>query len=150
MKLEEEINVNVPFEDERHKAIVNLAYTYNVFLEKTQTVLKTFGINDQHYNILKTLQDHRPEPLAVGAIKKALLNKRGDLTRLLDKLNDMGLVVREVNPENRRVVNVTLSECGEERLKEMDAKLSVERDRRKNLSKEEARQLNELLDKLRD
>ena len=149
MKLEDEIAIVSPFNNEREKVMLNLAYTYGVFLDKTLGVLGAFDINDQHYNILKTLNEHYPEPISVGEVKRLLLNKRGDLTRLLDKLCHTGLVVREVAPDDRRVVLVTLSPKGRAQLQEMDAGLSAQRDAALALSEAEARQLNELLDKLR-
>lgn len=149
MKLEEEIDVSIPFKDERDKAIVNLVHTYNVLLEATQSDLKDFNINDQHYNILAILNVAHPQPVSIGQIKKRLLNKRGDLTRLLDKLDHLGWIVRKINPTNRRVMNVTLSDEGRQQLALIDAKLSRHTSRRKNLSEEEASQLNDLLDKLR-
>jgi DNA-binding MarR family transcriptional regulator len=149
MRLEEEMKIISPFDDEHHKVVVNLAYTYNVFLERTLEVLRLFDVNDQHYNILKTLHDHSPKPISVGEIKTILLNKRGDLTRLLDKLSDMGLVVREVNPENRRVVLATITKLGKERVREIDGKLAKQRDPKEVISHKEAVALNTLLDKLR-
>jgi DNA-binding MarR family transcriptional regulator len=149
MKLEDEIQIIVPFANEREKVILNLVYTYSILLDKTLDVLKKYDINDQHYNILKTLNDHYPIPASVGEIKKLMLNKRGDITRLLDKLHAMGLITRGVDPENRRVVLVTITEIGKELLREIDAKLAKQRDPKDNLTEEEAQQLNELLDKLR-
>ncbi|MEM8535658.1 MAG: MarR family transcriptional regulator [Chloroflexota bacterium] len=149
MKLEDEIDVSIPFKDERDKAIVNLVHTYNVLLEATQRDLKDFNINDQHYNILAILNVEDPQPVAIGQIKQRLLNKRGDLTRLLDKLDHLGWIDRKINPTNRRVMDVTLTAEGRQKLILMDAKLSRHASRRKNLSKEEASQLNHLLDKLR-
>jgi DNA-binding MarR family transcriptional regulator len=149
MRLEDEIQIIIPFENNRQKAIVNLAYTYGVFLERTLAVLKAYTINDQHYNILKTLNEHDPEPVSVGDIKRLMINKRGDLTRLLDKLHAMQLITRDVDPHNRRVVLVALTAKGKEQLKAMDHELSTQRDQSHNLTEHEAQQLNELLDKLR-
>jgi len=78
-----------------------------------------------------------------------LLNKRGDLTRLLDKLCKMELIDRQTNPRNRRMVNVSLSAKGSDALKLMDEKLENYTHLRKNLTSKEAKQLNVLLDKLR-
>jgi DNA-binding MarR family transcriptional regulator len=149
MKLEDEINTGMPFESERLKALVNLVYTYNFFLDKTLKALAEFDINDQHYNILKILSVQSPRPVSVGEIKNLLFNKRGDLTRLLDKLSDMNLVVREVNAENRRVVYVTISDLGKERLAQMDHNLETQRDSGSNISELAATQLKALLDQLR-
>jgi DNA-binding MarR family transcriptional regulator len=149
MKLEDEINTGMPFENECLKALVNLVYTYNFFLDKTLKALAEFDINDQHYNILKILSVQAPKPVSVGEIKNLLFNKRGDLTRLLDKLSGMNLVLREINAENRRVVYVSISDLGKEQLEQMDDNLAVQRDSIKNISDKEAAQLNRLLDRLR-
>ncbi|MEM6431513.1 MAG: MarR family transcriptional regulator [Deinococcota bacterium] len=139
----------IPLADEREKVIVNLVHTYNVLLEITQNVLKEFNVNDQHYNILKVLEYAYPKPLSVGEIKEMLVNKRGDLTRLLDKLTAMKLVARGVNATNRRVIDVALSEHGKQVLANMDAQLATQRTQQYNVSEEEAKQLNTLLDRLR-
>jgi DNA-binding MarR family transcriptional regulator len=149
MKLEDEINILVPFASERQKVVVNLVYTYGVFLDDTLAILSQFDLNDQHFNILKMLNEQYPQPLAVGEIKRLLFNKRGDLTRLLDKLTDRELVVRDLDPHDRRVFLVTLSEKGREQLQKMDALLSTQREAKNRLTEAEARQLNDLLDKLR-
>jgi DNA-binding MarR family transcriptional regulator len=149
MKLEDELDISIPFENDHQKVMVNLVYTYNFFLEKTLQALRPFDINDQHYNVLKTLDYHYPSPISVGEIKRSLFNKRGDLTRLLDKLYSMGLVIREIDSDNRRVVLVTISPKGREQLREMDANLATTRDNSSTLSKEDIQQLNDLLDKLR-
>lgn len=149
MNLEKALNGLTPFRNEQEKAIVNLVFTYNHLLAITQKTLKEFNINDQHYNILKILEEQHPKSLQVGTIKTRLLNKRGDLTRLLDKLNKMGLIIRKTNPQNRRMVDIFLSDKGIEQLALMDSKLAAHDSRRNNLSENEARQLNHLLDKLR-
>ena len=149
MKLEDEVKIVVPFENDREKVVLNLAYTYSIFLERTLSILHAFDINDQHFNILKTLNEQHPEPIPVGEIKRLLLNKRGDLTRLLDKLCTMGLITRDVDSEDRRVVLVAISDKGRAQVREMDAKLLTQRESRIKLSEEEAKQLNGLLDKLR-
>ncbi|MEM7797665.1 MAG: MarR family transcriptional regulator [Chloroflexota bacterium] len=142
-------SLSQPFEDEQERAVVSLVVTYNHLLGMMQAALKPFKINDQHYNVLKMLEAHYPEHLQVGTIKELLFNKRGDLTRLLDKLYQMGLITRETNSHNRRMVDIRLSEQGSETLKEIDVQLEGYRQLRKNLSEEEAQQLVTLLEKLR-
>ena len=79
-------------------------------------------------------------------IKHLLLDKRGDLTRLLDKLGAMSLVARETSLENRRVVLVSITTKGREQLHEIDTRLAEKRHLQGNLTFEEAERLNELLD----
>ncbi len=149
MTPEPNLRPSTRFRDHREQAIFNLALTYGVLLDRTLAALKPFQVNDQHYNILKILAEHDPEPISVGEIFAELLDKRGDLTRLLDKLVTLGFAHRETNPLNRRMVNVTIMPVGISQLREMDSLLAKERDVLSNLSEDEARQLNWLLDKLR-
>ena len=44
------------------------------------------------------------------SFKEILINKKGDLTRLLDKLVKMKYVDRYINDENRRMVNLKITE----------------------------------------
>lgn len=149
MRLEQAAGLLRPIPDAREKAMLNLAFTYNVILERTLSALKPFDLNDQHYNILKIVAEQHPEPVSVGSIKARLLDKRGDLTRLLDKLVAIKLVDRGQNPDNRRVVNVWMTTKGLAELSQMDAALTSSREHLANLTEAEARQLNDLLDQLR-
>jgi DNA-binding MarR family transcriptional regulator len=149
VRLEEEIKATVAFEDERSKAMVNLVYTYNVLVATTMRVLKDFNLNEHHYNVLKILADQMPNAISVGEISARRFDRRGDLTRLLDKLCAMGLVHRQPNPVNRRVVDVAISELGVRQLRNIDARLEVNANVKQNLTEAEAAQLNGLLDRLR-
>lgn len=138
-----------PFESERQKAMFNLAYSYQMILGRTLQVLKKYELNDQHYNILKILQEADPAQLLIGEVKKQLMDKRGDLSRLIDKLVRRNLVLRETNVENRREVLVVISWEGVALIVDIDRQLREERDTKIGLSEPEAKQLNTLLDKLR-
>jgi DNA-binding MarR family transcriptional regulator len=149
MKFEDEVKLAIPFVNQYERAIVNLAYTYGVFLDRMLSILKDYDLNDQHYNILKTLNEHDPHPISVGEIKQLLINKRGDLTRLLDKLSALGLVNRKLDPENRRMVLVSLTPEGKQQLHAIDRLLNEQRRQQRSLTEAEAAQLNDLLDRLR-
>ena len=138
-----------PFESERQKAMFNLAYSYQMILGRTLQVLKKYELNDQHYNILKILQEADPAQLLIGEVKKQLMDKRGDLSRLIDKLVRKNLVLRETNVENRREVLVAIGREGVALIVDIDRQLREERDTKIGLSEPEAKQLNTLLDKLR-
>lgn len=137
------------FTNEWGKVIVNAIYTGNLFMEMANSTLKPYNLNDQHYNILRILRGQHPKCTSPGYIKEVLLNKRGDLTRLLDKLVKMGYVERYVNPENRRMVNLKITQEGLDIVEETSAKMNQLELVKNNLTKEEAKELNRLLDKLR-
>jgi DNA-binding MarR family transcriptional regulator len=137
------------FANEWEKALVNLHFTSNEFKDRLISVLKPYSINDQHYNILRILNGRYPDVACPGDIKSVLLNKRGDLTRLLDKLNKLNYVERATNPTNRRMVDLRITTTGIALLKKLKSEIDTTKTLKKNLTKEEAIQLSLLLDKMR-
>lgn len=146
--IEDEINQK-QFKTAQDKAYINVVYTANQFIEHFSRILKPYDINDQHFNILRILRGRHPECVCPGEIKEVLLNKRGDLTRLLDKLVNQGYVDRHINPENRRMVNLLITDKGLALLKELDEKNDIISMYHGSLTDEEANQLSNLLDKMR-
>ncbi|NQY66722.1 MAG: MarR family transcriptional regulator [Flavobacteriales bacterium] len=149
MKFEDEIKQKTPFKSEQHKAYVNLMYTGNLLIDRSIQVLKPFNINEQHYNILRILKGRYPEAACPGEIKEVLLNKRGDLTRLLDKLDKMGVITRGTNQENRRMINIQLNKQGIKLVDKIGAKMESLRTHEKTITVKEAKQLSGILDKIR-
>ncbi len=149
MKFEEEIQQTKPISDERKKAVINVVYTGNKITDLVLASLKPFDINDQHFNVLRILKGRFPNPACPGDIRKVLINKRGDLTRLLDKLEKKGWVDRQTNPDNRRMVDIVLTSKGVQVLDSLNQHFKGAAELEGNLSIEEATVLNQLLDKLR-
>jgi len=137
------------FENEWERALINLHFTSNVFRDQLIAILKPYSINDQHYNILRILNGRYPKVACPGDIKAVLLNKRGDLTRLLDKLNKLNYVERATNPTNRRMVDIRITKTGIALLKKIKSEIDTIKALKENLTKEEAIQLSFLLDKIR-
>lgn len=148
MRFEDEIKQK-HFEDERSKALINMIYTATKFQNMILDILKPYNMNEQHFNILRILRGRHPELACPGDIKDVLINKRGDLTRLLDKLVKMEYVHRNQNPENRRKIDVGITEKGLEFLTFMDDKFTYMKDLKDRFTEEEAKIMNEIFDKLR-
>ena len=149
MEFGEEIQMTKPFRSERDKAFINVMYTGSVLAESVSKILKKHNLNEQHFNILRILKGRHPGSACPGEIKSILLNKRGDLTRLLDKLDKMGYVHREANPENRRMINVTITVSGIQKVDGLSELIDSAEHKKNNLTEAEAKTLNTLLDKLR-
>ncbi|MEM9776069.1 MAG: MarR family transcriptional regulator [Chloroflexota bacterium] len=143
------LQTNLP-KNEQEKVRVKFVYAYNVFFEQTSNVLKAYRLNDQHYNVLKILEKSYPKPISIGEVRKQLLNRRSDLTRLIDKLVHMGWIERKLNQENRRSINVTLSPCGKQNLWAIDKDMQQNRLFGQKLSEKDATALNKLLDRMRE
>lgn len=148
MKLEEEIKVK-QFQSSRHKLNVNLLYTYNWMVSKQQALFKQFGLTLQQYNILRILRGQHPKPCTIQLLKERMLDKQSDVSRLVDRLTKKNLVQRSVCQDDRRKMDVLISEDGLSLLAEMDPEVSRMDDYLMTLTDEEVDQLNALMDKLR-
>jgi DNA-binding MarR family transcriptional regulator len=73
------------------------------------------------YHVLRLLE--RKGPLPVSAIGKQLAVAKQNMTKVIDKLNDQGLVERRSDPKDRRIVSISLTEIGRVSLKESRAVL---------------------------
>ncbi len=148
VRLEEELKQRKPFKDERSKLVVNTIYTGLWFNGMLLDVLKKFNINDQHYNILRILRGRHPEPALTMEIKEVLVNKRGDLTRQLEKLVKLGLIEREINAACKTQIFSYITQKGLDTLDEIH-KIHDYSESYHTITEEEAKIVNNILDKLR-
>lgn len=148
MSLEQEIQST--FRNEHHKALVNLIYTYNYISGCLQRILHEKNVTMQQFNILRILRGAHPEPITNGTIRDRMLDKNSDVTRIIDRLIKDGYVTRKPCREDRRRVNISITQKGLDQLAEID-QVSCEMDKITNaLSEQEAFELNALLDKIRN
>jgi MarR family transcriptional regulator, 2-MHQ and catechol-resistance regulon repressor len=144
--IDQEINAS-KFTSSGHKAMINLFYTYFNLFEIQQSYFKNFGILPQHYNIMRILNGKFPNPVTPGHIIDSMLDKKRDFTRLIDKLEEMELVNRTRNIDNRRMILISLTPKGLELYhrinKGLDAVIAH------GLNEEESEALSHLLDKMR-
>jgi len=149
MRLEEEIQQS-KFKDQYHKLGVNLIYSAAWMSSINLKALKPFNLSIQQFNILRILKGRHPEPATVKLLTERMIDKMSNASRLVEKLKQKGLVERSSCPEDRRQVDIAITEKGIEvvstasEIAEKEIKNSLT-----NLTKSEAKQLNELLDKMR-
>lgn len=148
MKLEDEIQQK-KFRSEYHKLGINLIYTFNWFSYHSQTKFKDKDITMQQYNVLRILRGQYPKPCNIKLIKERMLDRMSDASRIVDKLYRKGFLERKECPDDRRNVDVIISEKGLELLKSLDYIDDENKQILKNLTIAEIKQLNELLDKAR-
>jgi DNA-binding MarR family transcriptional regulator len=147
MTLEEEIHQKV-FRSEYQKSTINLIYTFNWVNEKVNKLFEPFDITQQQFNILRILRG-AGEPLSTLQIRQRMLDKMSDTSRIVDRLIKKGLVKKSVCHEDRRLVDILLTDKGKKLLQTMDVLNDEIESIFKFLNVEEARQLNILLDKIR-
>lgn len=150
MKIEEEIKSTIPL-DESKKVILNILYTQNVITDKFNEILKPYDLSGEQYNVLRILRGQKGNPANMCVIQERMLAKTSNTTRLVDKLLMKNLVIRKVCPENRRKIEVTITQKGLDFLTELDPKVKEhEQLFSKNLNSEELELLNQLLEKYRN
>ncbi len=150
MKIEDVIKSTVPM-DVSKKIILNVLYTQNVLTESFNEILKPYDISGEQYNVLRILRGQKGNPANMCVIQERMLAKTSNTTRLVDKLLLKELVTREVCPENRRKIEVLITQKGLDVLKELDPKVTQHEEAfSKNLNTDEIITLIELLEKYRN
>jgi DNA-binding MarR family transcriptional regulator len=149
MKIEEVIKSTVPL-DIAKKVILNFTYTQIVIGDKFHEILKPFDISREQYNVLRILRGQKGHPANMSVIQERMLAKNSNTTRLIDKLLLKKYVTREVCPDNRRKIEVLITQKGLDMLRELDPiVLEHEQLFANNLTNTELEQLNFLLEKYR-
>jgi DNA-binding MarR family transcriptional regulator len=137
------------FKNEFQKATINLFYTASWLGEKHHTFFKGYGITPAQFNVLRILRGQYPQPSTVNLIIDRMLDRMSNASRIVDKLESKELVIRKQCPNDRRAVDVLISDKGLKLLREMDDEMEVYEKKICNLTEEEAVRLNDLLDKFR-
>lgn len=118
--LREHIKQTVPFEDRAHEAMLNLFVAAARVRRKIEKVCGEYDLQFSHYNVLRILRGVHPDGHPRREIMERMLDPSPDVTRLIDKLADRGIVRRSESPEDRRVTIHTITDQGLRLLEEMD------------------------------
>jgi len=112
--------------------------------------LKKFDISTQQFNVLRILRGQKGKPANLSTIQDRMVHKMSNTTRLVDKLIDKKLVARTICKNNRRKVEILITENGLQLLKKIDPIVDgAEADITQNLTAKEKEILNKILEKLR-
>jgi MarR family multiple gene transcriptional regulator MgrA len=144
----EDIIQQKKFNDDYHRAYIGLSYLYNVIDYLQQKLFKEYDITPQQYNALRILRGQHPKPATVGLIKERMIDRNSDASRIVERLRRAGHVERVTCPNDRRAVDVVITEKGLELLKKLDPIIYTINDPLKMLDKDEIADFNTTLDKL--
>jgi DNA-binding MarR family transcriptional regulator len=102
------------FDSLEQEVFLNLWRTYDRLRELEEELFKGYELTPQQYNALRLLRAAHPDPAGIPTLALAgrLVSKAPDITRLLDKLEQRGLVARDRPADNRRVVRVRITDAG--------------------------------------
>jgi hypothetical protein len=148
VKIEEELKQD-KFTSAIHKAIVNIMFTDGWLSNHLRDVFKNHNLTPQQYNVLRILRGKYPEALNPSDIKSVMLDKNPDLTRLCDRLLTRKLIDRCIDGDNRRKMNIRITEDGLNMLNLIDPIMVEFNEKVTSITQDEAEILSNLLDKLR-
>ena len=133
------------------KAYFNFLKTGSWIEERIKVALKPFNLTHAQLNALHALMEHDPSPVSANELKKSILVSNPDVTRLLDRLVKKNFVLRKTCSENRRKIDISLTESGRKLFKEANiaAKQVLDNFFEKKITEDEATELRRILHKIR-
>ncbi len=148
--MREDRRINSPiYTDEYERLRANVVYSAGWLRHQMATVLMPFDVTVQQFNILRILQNQAPKGISTLQIRKRMLDKMSDTSRLVDRLQKKGLVNKVTAERDKRLVEVTITSSGLQLLEQIQAHIRKPDVALLHLDKEEVDQLNALLDKMR-
>jgi DNA-binding MarR family transcriptional regulator len=148
MSIEKDISQR-KFKTEYQKAMINLIFTHNWMMERMKLFFEQADLTPQQFNILRILRG-AGQPLSTLQIRQRMLDKMSDTSRIVDRLIKKGLVKKVVCKSDRRLVDVSITDKGLKLLEKLDDAQDDLDGILNNLSEPDAKQLNKLLDKIRN
>ena len=145
-RLRDEIRQSRPFHSLEQEAQLSVQRTAAVLDHGFAEALKPHGITPTQYNVLRILRGAGAAGLCRNEVRDRLVAQVPDVTRLLDRMADAGLVERERDPDDRRLVNTRITRSGLALLERLDAPIAELH--RRQLGHLGARKLRALVDLL--
>jgi len=109
--------VSIPVQD---RIFVALLQTADSLSQEAEQLLKAAGLTGTQYNVLRILRGAEPEGLPCRGISDRMISHDPDMTRLLDRMEKRGLITRERQTDDRRVVKTRITPRALSLLKALD------------------------------
>lgn len=116
-------------------------------MNEMASILKPYQISNQQFFVLRVLEENKPEPVSTNYVIKQMMNESSNASRLVDKLILKGLAIRDQNPQDRRQVDISITQKGSLLLKLLEEKISHWEAYNIPLKTEESARMAELLAK---
>lgn len=140
--------VTLPLPD---RAFIFLLKTADSLSQEVEQLLKAHGLTGTQYNVLRILRGAKSEGLACSSIGDKMISHDPDMTRLLDRMEKRGLITRQRQTSDRRVVKGRITARGLELLKRLDRPVSALHQRQfRHVAPRQVKALMDLLERVRD
>ena len=107
------------------RAFVSLMRAADALSRSSEALLKPYNLSGTQYNVLRILRGAGQEGLACSEIRRRLISRDPDITRLLDRMESRGWIGRARETQDRRVVKTRITEKGLRLLAELDPPVSA-------------------------
>lgn len=149
--LKDEIKQSKPFPSKGAEAMLSILRTATILEHEQNEALRPYGVTSTQYNVLRILQGAGDGGLCGREIGERLISKVPDVSRLLDRMDEIELLTRERDPEDRRHVTARISAKGRKVLADATpALLTVAQKRFKNVGSDAAASLISGLETIRN
>lgn len=126
-----------------------LVRTYHAFTTCDEAHIRQLDLTVPQFDVISTLGN--TPGMTMGQLAEKTLSTKGTLTGIVDRLENKGLVRREVPPENRRCFKIVLTPEGERVFEEAFPKhIAYLKKRFDRLTPEDLEQTRLVLQRLRE
>ncbi len=143
--LREEIKQQKPFKSLEQEAYLSIERTAAVLTHAFAEVLKPHDITPTQYNVLRILRGAGRSGLCRNEVRDRLVAQVPDVTRLLDRLEESGLIERERSAADRRLVTTRITAKGSALLRSLDGPITRHEKRLGHMTRAQLASLIELL-----
>ena len=137
------------FQNEYHKLGINLYHTASWWKLIQGEFFKKVNLTTQQYNILRILRGTKDKKVTLGYISERMIDKNTNTSRVVDKLYKKSLVSRTYDAQDRRKIDLQITDKGLTLLAELDKEMPDLEANLTAISEDEAKTLNSLLEKLK-
>ncbi len=123
--LQQELRQHKPFASLEQEASLSVERTAALLRHELAEALRPFDLTGTQYNVLRILRGAGPAGLCRYEVGDRLVAQVPDVTRLLDRLEDAGLVARGRSAEDRRVVSTRITADGLALLDQIEAPITA-------------------------
>lgn len=150
-RLQDELKQTKPFKEIEEEAYLSILRTAAILDHSASQALKPHGVTATQYNVLRILRGAGADGLCRNEVGERLVTAVPDVTRLLDRMEEMGLIARKRGTEDRRFVTTTLTKKGIDLVNRLDARVGrIHAEQLGHVDKRRLKTLVDVLAEIRD
>jgi DNA-binding MarR family transcriptional regulator len=144
--LHEELGESQPFQVPEQEAYLNLVRTHALLSDEVAELFKQHHLSQPLYNVLKVVARVGDAGMPSQSIAQYMVARDPDITRLVDRLQKDGLIERERDDQDRRIVRVRVTPSGLDAIEKLDPLIwKLHQQQLGHLNQEQIELLNQLL-----